>query len=141
LKSLHASIENTGIVCYDFQKYSKKYYTMDNQDSLIDEPVIIVEFAPSAGMRSVSLTPADIAKESAKALDKAMLTIRQMAQKTMATIDTLSNKPSEVELEFGIKLNTEAGAIIAKTSGEASLKVKLLWERKDSNNEPDSKSA
>ncbi|HEY9799692.1 MAG TPA: CU044_2847 family protein [Leptolyngbyaceae cyanobacterium] len=114
---------------------------MDNEDSLVDEPVIIVEFAPTAGVRGVSLTPADIAQESAKALDKAMLTIRQMAKKTMDTIDTLSNKPSEVELEFGIKLNTEAGAIIAKTAGEASLKVKLLWERKDSNNESDSKSA
>lgn len=114
---------------------------MDNENFLIDEPTIIVEFPPSPGMRSVSLTPADIAQKSAQALDTAMLTIRQMAQKTMATIDTLANKPSEVELEFGIKLNTEAGAIIAKTSGEASLKVKLLWERKDSNNEPDSKSA
>lgn len=102
-----------------------------------DDTTIIVEFAPSAGTREVSLkTPQDLAIKSAEALDKAMVTIRQMAQRTMTTIDTLANKPNQVELEFGIKLNTEAGAIIAKTAGEASLKVKLTWERKEPSNEP-----
>ncbi|NMG21061.1 CU044_2847 family protein [Brasilonema bromeliae] len=106
---------------------------LHDETNIHDETTILVEFAPSAGMKQVSLTSEDLAKKSSEALDKAMATIRQMAQKTMVTIDTLTNKPTEVQLEFGIKLNTEAGAIIAKTSGEASLKVKLTWERKEAN--------
>lgn len=98
------------------------------------DTTVLVEFAPTAGMREVSLKPEDIAKKSAEALEKAMLTIRSVANKTMVTIESLANKPSEVELEFGIKLNTEAGAIIAKTAGEASFKVKLTWEREDTKN-------
>jgi Trypsin-co-occurring domain 1 len=108
---------------------------MESINKTNDDTTIIVEFAPSGGMKQVSLSPQDVAEKSAEALDKAMATIRKMAQKTMVTIDTLTNKPTEVELEFGIKLNTEAGAIIAKTSGEASLKVKLIWERKEAKNE------
>lgn len=39
-------------------------------------------------------------------------------------------KPDEFELQFAIKLDTEVGAIIAKTSTEAQLQVKMTWKRK-----------
>ncbi|WP_304364726.1 CU044_2847 family protein, partial [Streptomyces viridosporus] len=38
-----------------------------------------------------------------------------------------SLKPDTVELEFGVKLTAEAGAIIAKGSAEGHLVVKLSW--------------
>jgi hypothetical protein len=38
-------------------------------------------------------------------------------------------KPDEIEIEFGIKLNAEVGALIAKTSTEGQLLVKLVWGR------------
>ncbi|GAA2357618.1 hypothetical protein Cme02nite_51390 [Catellatospora methionotrophica] len=37
--------------------------------------------------------------------------------------------PDEIEIEFGIRLNAEAGAVIAKTSVEGHLSVKLHWSR------------
>jgi hypothetical protein len=37
--------------------------------------------------------------------------------------------PDEHEVEFGLKLTAEAGAIVAKTAGEAHFKVKLHWRR------------
>lgn len=40
-------------------------------------------------------------------------------------------KPDEFELQFAIKLDTEVGAIIAKTSTEAQLQVKMTWKRKE----------
>jgi hypothetical protein len=36
--------------------------------------------------------------------------------------------PDKLELEFGVKLTAEAGAIIAKTSGEAHFTVSMSWE-------------
>jgi hypothetical protein len=30
---------------------------------------------------------------------------------------------------FGIKLDTEVGALIAKVGGEANLNVKLIWQQ------------
>lgn len=91
-----------------------------------DAPVL-VELAPQPGVRSVSLTPADLVAQSKQALDSAMNAIHQMAQQVTASLSNLAERPSEVEVTFGLKLNAEAGALIAKTAGEASLNVKLKW--------------
>jgi Trypsin-co-occurring domain 1 len=95
------------------------------------DTVILVEFAPTAGMRNVSLIPEDVAQKSAQAVDKAMDTIQEMAKRAITTLDTLANKPTKLELEFGIKCSVEAGAVIAKTATEANFTVKMTWERKN----------
>ena len=33
----------------------------------------------------------------------------------------------QVEIEFGVKLSAEAGALIARTAADAHLTVKLTW--------------
>ena len=38
-------------------------------------------------------------------------------------------RPTTVELEFGIKLDAEAGALVARAGAEASFNVKLIWQR------------
>lgn len=38
-----------------------------------------------------------------------------------------SLRPDSVEIEFGVKLTAEAGALIAKSSVEGHLVVKLSW--------------
>lgn len=37
--------------------------------------------------------------------------------------------PSDVSLTFGIKFTAEAGAVIAKTTGECNFAVTMHWER------------
>ena len=98
-----------------------------------EQETILVEFAPRPGVRQVSLAPEDIAKKSAQALDKAMSTIRLMGQRVTETVKSIDlvDRPSKVVLEFGLKLDTEAGALIAKSGAEASFKVALTWERPD----------
>lgn len=97
-----------------------------------DNEPILVEMMPQAGMRQVSLSPAEVAQKSKEAVNSAMNTIHQMAQRVVETVDTLANRPSEVEVEFSLKLNAEVGkAIIAKATTEGSMKVKLTWKRKD----------
>lgn len=34
-----------------------------------------------------------------------------------------------MELEFGVKLSAQAGAVIAKTGVDGHLKIKMIWER------------
>lgn len=41
----------------------------------------------------------------------------------------MAQQPDEIEVEFGIKVNAEAGAIIAKTSGEANFRIVLRWTK------------
>ena len=37
-------------------------------------------------------------------------------------------KPDEIRVSFGIRLAAEAGAVIAKTSGEGHLDVEMTWQ-------------
>jgi Trypsin-co-occurring domain 1 len=41
----------------------------------------------------------------------------------------MAQQPDEVEIEFGIKINAEVGAIVAKTSGEANFRIAVRWKR------------
>ena len=72
-----------------------------------------------------------LAEKSQKALDQAMNTIHHMAQRVVVTMKALpkSELPDKVEVEFGLKLDAEAGAMIAKAGAEASIVVTLAWER------------
>jgi hypothetical protein len=47
----------------------------------------------------------------------------------LARIRAVAESPDEVEIEFGLKLNTEVGAIIARTGGEANFRVLVRWSR------------
>jgi hypothetical protein len=38
-------------------------------------------------------------------------------------------RPDGIEVEFGVKLNAEAGAVIAKSAVEGHFTVKLSWDR------------
>jgi len=105
------------------------------------ETTILVEFAPQPGVRQVSLpTGEDMAKKSAQALNKAMSTIRLMSHRMTETVKRINvaDRPTKVVLEFGLKLDAEAGALVAKTSTEASFKVVLTWERPDEKQDTDS---
>lgn len=99
----------------------------------IDEDApILVELTPRPGLKQVSLSrlsPEEIAAKSKKALDSAMNTIHHMARRTVAMIDALTDPPTKVEAEFGLKLDAEGGAYLAKAGVEAGINVKLTWER------------
>jgi hypothetical protein len=99
-----------------------------------DREIILVDFKGAGGsVGQVDLSPVDLTKQleerSKDAVNAAMRTIRLMANRTIATLDTMANKPSQVEVEFAIKLDAKAGAFLASAGAEGSLKVKLVWHR------------
>ena len=89
---------------------------------------ILVEIEPLAGV-ATEVSATDLIQEgSEKAINDAMNTIYNTATRINRTIKALEVKPDQVEVEFSIKIVAEAGAIIAKTSGEANFKVKLTMK-------------
>ncbi len=86
----------------------------------------LVEF-DRTGFREVAKSPADLARESATAIAKAMETIREVGERATETITGMVRPPAEAELKFGIRLDAEAGALIAKASAGATLEVTLTW--------------
>ncbi len=74
--------------------------------------------------------PETLKKESEKALNMAMGTVRSMAYRVSKTMNSIDAKirPDEAEIEFGVNLDMETGAWLAKTSAGAQLSVKLKWK-------------
>jgi hypothetical protein len=102
-----------------------------NQDA--DAP-ILVEFAPMYGrvrQASRGAAPEEIAGKSDQAVGRAMGTIRQIVNRVAGVIKSVevADRPSRLVLEFGLKLEAEAGAYIAQTSTEAGFRVTLTWEQ------------
>jgi hypothetical protein len=94
-----------------------------------EQPEILVELKSKPGVRRAALTPEDLADRSAEALANATGTIQAMAEWVNTTVDDLAGNPSAIEVEFGITLNVEGQALVAKAGAEAAISVKLTWAR------------
>lgn len=96
-----------------------------------ERALILIELSPRSGLRQVTRSTEDLAELSAKALDSAKSTVKNMAEWISTTIDDLAGNPDEVSIEFGIKLDLEGQALIAKARAEAAINIKLTWKRED----------
>lgn len=61
--------------------------------------------------------------------DDAMEIVRPAAAIIIDKLRRLSDAPQEVEVQFGLKLNAEAGAVVAATGIEANYVVTLKWKK------------
>lgn len=97
------------------------------------DEVILVEFAPVAGVREVSrlTSPADIAEKSKEAIEDALKKMRGMAKKTVKAIRAIpaTERPNTISVSFGLKLSAEGGAVLAKAGLEAGINVTMTWTR------------
>ena len=69
-----------------------------------------------------------IVKEAKETFDKAIKNVKPVLEKTLETLIDIPKQPEEIEVEIGLKLNGDAGAIFAKIGAEANFKIKLLWK-------------
>ena len=99
-----------------------------------DDTEILVELRQGRGVIDVSRSnEREIAERSAKAFNRAMDTIQNVARRTAATIRALniSEQPDQVEMSFGLKLTSEANALLVNAGVEAQIEVKLVWNNDD----------
>jgi hypothetical protein len=95
---------------------------------------VLVEFPDRPGLVQASLwdiSREELAQKSEEALNKAMNLITKMAYRASELRDRIPAEFTQAEIEFGVKLDYEAGALLAKAGAEGSISIKLTWERKD----------
>jgi hypothetical protein len=71
----------------------------------------------------------DLAVQASVSLQSALEDVRSAANVAIEKLQSLAQEPDEVEIEFGIRLNAQAGAVIAKTEAEGHLKVRITWKK------------
>ncbi len=89
----------------------------------VDEPEV-------GGTTRASRRPGEIAEEAKETFEEALTKIRPATERVIATLRGLSQKPDEIEMEFGFNLSAAAGVVIASASTEANYKVTLRWNSK-----------
>lgn len=69
-----------------------------------------------------------IVAELDESLEQVLPSVRPTAQAVLNTFSAIG--PNHVLIEFGVRLDVSAGAVIAKTGIEAHFTVKLDWDPK-----------
>lgn len=93
---------------------------------------VLVEVVPVAGSQQTSSGGrVDRAVDyAASAFERAQSTVEEIAVSTARMVGRVSRRvgrPESVEVEFGLKVSAKGDVIVAGASGEASLKVKVVY--------------
>lgn len=62
-------------------------------------------------------------------LDGALEQVRTLANAALEKLRGLAERPAEIEVEFGLRLNAETGVVIARTQAEGHVQVRLTWHK------------
>jgi len=71
--------------------------------------------------------PDDLIKKANLTLDDTLKDILPAVETVAQNLEGISRKPEEIEIEFGLKLTTNVGAIFTKIGGEAHFKISVKW--------------
>ena len=64
---------------------------------------------------------------ASETLERAIDRVRPAAEAVVASFRDAAQRPNDIEIEFGIALTAEAGAVIARTQGEVHFRVTVRW--------------
>ncbi|ABC22087.1 hypothetical protein Rru_A1286 [Rhodospirillum rubrum ATCC 11170] len=74
-----------------------------------------------------------LAQKAKQTFEEALAGIRPAVSAVLEEITSLSNGPHKVNVEVGFVLKGQVGAVIASSATEASIKLSVTWDRKESN--------
>jgi hypothetical protein len=89
------------------------------------------------GPQRVSRKGDTLIAELDQSLEQALASTRPAAQAVLDTFRTIS--PDHISIEFGLRLDASAGAVIAKAGIEAHFNITLNWTPKPNDPTPSAK--
>ena len=100
-------------------------FPLEGGDSIlvqVDEP------APEGAVVKAA-RPGEIVTKASQTFESALDKVKPAASAIISKLRGLADPPDEIEVEFGLTLNAEAGAFVAAAGVEANYTVKLTWKR------------
>lgn len=103
----------------------------DYIETIVGDGKILIEVGNIKGGVGFVKSKSDEADEKAEqAFGQAMNTIKLAAETVLQTLDGLSERPDAVKVDFAIKIDEAAGAMLARAdSRDAQLRVSLGWNK------------
>ncbi len=90
---------------------------------------ILVEVEMPEGAGMVPAARGEVVQRAQQTFEAALEKVRPAAQAIIKKLRALHDPPDEIEVEFGLKMSAETGAVIAAAGVEANYKVTLTWKR------------
>jgi len=98
-----------------------------------DGSLLRIEVESIRGATGFGREARNISNEAVQEAYQQMLnTIRGCADGVIATLQNLEALPSAARIDFAIKIDAEAGAMVAKNMNEAQFKISLSWKQVES---------
>jgi hypothetical protein len=93
------------------------------------EPILVeVSMEEGNGFEEASGLGEEIAKKAAS-IEVAFNHVKPIAEAFLKKAKGISQKPDEISLNFGLKLNAQAGVIVSSSAVEANFTVTLKWKK------------
>ncbi len=71
----------------------------------------------------------DLPGKATRTFHEALSTVTPVAEAIIGKLSKLNENLKEIDVEFGLKMNAKAGAVVASSGIEANFKVALKWKR------------
>jgi hypothetical protein len=78
-----------------------------------------------------SARPDEVVATAAESFEAGLERLRPLARVIVVKLQDIADRPAEIGVEFGLKMNLEAGLIVARAASEANFTVSLRWKRAD----------
>lgn len=89
---------------------------------------IEVETPTPEGM--LPATPlSEVPQKAQQTFEAALDRVHTVAGAVLKTLHSLPESPDKIEVEFGIKMDAAAGAIVSTAGVEANFKIVLTWKK------------
>jgi hypothetical protein len=97
---------------------------------LADGGSVLVEVEePSAGPVTRGGRAADAVVSAGETLEQVLERLGPVVKGIVSQLRAAADWPDEVEVEFGVKLSSDANVIVARMAGEANFRIALRWAR------------
>ena len=88
---------------------------------------IVVEVDEPESEGAVRAAREDTIVKAKETLEEALNNVLPVTKSIVEKLRSIGNKPDEIEVTFGVSLNTAVGAVIASASAAANFSVTMHW--------------
>src|SRR2546430_16712973 len=92
---------------------------------------IVIEVDEPEGAGTIREARGDIIAKAKQTFEEALNGVLPVTKSIVEKLRSIGSKPDEIEISFGVKLSTAAGAVIASASAEANFDVTMHWSAKN----------
>src|SRR5258708_32724988 len=97
---------------------------------------IVVEVDEPESVVRIRAAREDTIAKAQQTFEEALTGALPVTKSLVEKLRSIGNQPDEIEVTFGVSLNTAVGAVIASASAEANFSVTMHWSGKEEETTP-----